>query len=66
MINTLPTTTKMVSWYIDVINLLYFITGNVGGLISLFLGLNLINLFEILYIMIKMVSNYIVHMFDKI
>ncbi|XP_027844875.2 pickpocket protein 28-like [Aphis gossypii] len=38
---------------------------NVGGLISLCLGLNLINLFEILYIIVKMVSNYIVHMFDK-
>ncbi|XP_060875934.1 pickpocket protein 11-like [Metopolophium dirhodum] len=45
---------------------LYSLISNIGGLISLCLGLNLINLFEILYIMIKMVGNYIVHMFDKI
>ncbi|XP_022161246.1 pickpocket protein 28-like [Myzus persicae] len=38
---------------------------NIGGLISLCLGLNLINLFEILYIMIKMIVNYIIHMFDN-
>uniref|UniRef100_A0A2S2PUI1 Sodium channel protein Nach n=1 Tax=Schizaphis graminum TaxID=13262 RepID=A0A2S2PUI1_SCHGA len=41
------------------------IISNIGGLISLCLGLNLINLFEILYIIVNMVSNYIVHMFDK-
>jgi hypothetical protein len=50
---------------VGIINLRYFVAGNIGGLISLCLGLNLINLFEILYIILKMVGNYIVHMFDK-
>lgn len=42
-----------------------FVTGNIGGIISLCLGLNLINLCEIFYVVIKMVGNYITHMFDK-
>jgi len=53
------------SYMVGIINLRYFVAGNIGGLISLCLGLNLINLFEILYIIVKMVGNYIVHMFDK-
>lgn len=39
-------------------------TGTIGGTLSLLLGMNIINLFEILYVIIQMASNYITHMFD--
>ncbi|XP_060849633.1 pickpocket protein 28-like, partial [Rhopalosiphum padi] len=36
---------------------------NVGGLLSLFLGINLINILEILYVLIKIFDNYIISLF---
>ncbi|XP_025415513.1 pickpocket protein 28-like [Sipha flava] len=36
----------------------------VGSVFSLFLGLNLISIFEILYVIIKIVSSFVMHMFD--
>ncbi|XP_050060299.1 pickpocket protein 28-like [Aphis gossypii] len=36
---------------------------NVGGLLGLFLGMNLTNIFEIIYILIKMCNNFIITLF---
>lgn len=41
-----------VFWYIYVI-------GTIGGILSLLLGINIINIFEILYVVIQILSNLI-------
>lgn len=43
-----------------------FVLGNIGGLSGLFLGINLVNIFEILYVLIKIINNYIICLFSTV
>ncbi|XP_022161024.1 uncharacterized protein LOC111027084 [Myzus persicae] len=39
------------------------LVSNVGGLLSFLLGINLINIFEIIFVLIKMIINFITRLF---
>lgn len=44
--------------------MIFIITGTIGGLLSLFLGINIVNIFEIFYGIIQIFYDYITNVFN--